>query len=169
VPLANLVRSEQHCVYGLLVAATHVELRRLYDYARDGLGGTYLPEAVLVQTLDGKWLPALCYLAPDMEAGPVAGDYLDRIVGAARQHGFPDWYVARLESFRSKATRRPYAGEALRRPRTEAGPGVEVLTGPVVLSLPTVPRCKVPAAALVRVAPGRSLLTFSDRINSTAQ
>jgi hypothetical protein len=100
-PLANLVRSEERCVYGIVATATHAELGRLYDYARQGLGGTYLPEAVLVQTADGKWLPALCYIAPDMAPGPAAPDYIDRIVGPARHHGFPGWYVARLEGFRT--------------------------------------------------------------------
>jgi hypothetical protein len=40
-PLANLVRSEERCVYGIVATATHAELRRLYDFAREGLGGTY--------------------------------------------------------------------------------------------------------------------------------
>ena len=99
-PLANLVRAEQHCVYGIVATATHDELRRLYDYARDGLGGTYLPEPVLVETRDGKLRPALCYIAPAMEPRPPTNDYIDRIVGPARVYGFPDWYVARLERFR---------------------------------------------------------------------
>jgi hypothetical protein len=99
-PLANLVRSVQHCVYGIIAPATHEELRRLYDYARDELGCTYLPEAVLVEIRDGKWRPALCYIAPAMDSRPAADDYVERIVGPARLHGFPDWYVARLESFR---------------------------------------------------------------------
>ena len=86
----NLVRSEERCVCGIVATATHTELRRLYDSARQGLGGTYLPEAVMVQTLDGKWLPALCYIAPVMEPGPAPGDYLERIVGPARRHGFPN-------------------------------------------------------------------------------
>ena len=64
--------------------------------------GTYLPEPVLVQTQDGKWLPALCYIAPSREDWPAVPDYIDRIVVPARQHGFPDWYVARLESFRQE-------------------------------------------------------------------
>lgn len=29
-PLANLVRSESHCTYGILVTGTHEELERLY-------------------------------------------------------------------------------------------------------------------------------------------
>jgi hypothetical protein len=98
-PLANLVRSEQHSVYGILVAATHAELGRLYDYARDTLGGTYLPEAVLAETA-GAWRPALCYIAPHLEPGTPSNDYIDRIVTPARQHGFPAWYVACLEACR---------------------------------------------------------------------
>jgi hypothetical protein len=99
-PLANLVRSDRHCVYGIVATATHHELSRLYIYAQDKLGGIYLPEPVLVETLDGKWRAALCYIAPQLEAKPAAHDYIDRIVGPARELGFPEWYVDRLESFR---------------------------------------------------------------------
>lgn len=99
-PRANLVRSDQQCVYGILATTTHQELSRLYAHARDVLGETYLPEAVLVETLDGQWKPALCYIAPSMEPQPVAHDYLDRILGPAKEFGFPGWYLARLESFR---------------------------------------------------------------------
>jgi hypothetical protein len=99
-PLANLVRSEQHCVYGILTAATHAELERLYAYARDGLGGTYLPEAVLAQTVDGRFQPALCYIAHELPDASPSAEYVDRIVVPARHLGFPAWYVERLESFR---------------------------------------------------------------------
>jgi hypothetical protein len=51
-PLATLVRSDQHCVYGIVALGTHEQLRRLYS--QEWLG-TYLPEPVLVETLDGKW------------------------------------------------------------------------------------------------------------------
>jgi hypothetical protein len=100
-PRANLVGSEQHSVYGILATATHAELERLYTHAKDVLGQVYLPEAVLAQTTDGKWRPALCYLAPAMEPRPAANDYIDRIAGPAREYGFPEWYVRRIESFRS--------------------------------------------------------------------
>jgi hypothetical protein len=99
-PLANLVRAEQHSVYGILATATHEQLGRLYDYARDGLGGTYFPEAVLAETLDGTLRPALCYIDPSQEPAPAAGDYVERIVAPARDFGFPDWYLERLERFR---------------------------------------------------------------------
>src|SRR5262245_49544599 len=60
----------------------------------------YLPEPVLVETLDGKWRTAFCYIAPAGESRPASNDHIDRIVGPARQYGFPAWSVARLESFR---------------------------------------------------------------------
>src|SRR5262245_25681661 len=101
-PLANLVRSDQHCVYGIVAPATHEELRRLYSQA---WVGTYVPEPVLVETAAGKWRAALSYIAPAPEPRPAADDYIDRIVGPARQFGFPDWYIARLESFRAAEQR----------------------------------------------------------------
>jgi hypothetical protein len=99
-PSANLIRSDQHCVYGIMVTASHAELARLYAHARDALGEVYLPEAVLAQTLAGLWRPALCYICSDMTSRPADDAYIERIVGAAREFGFPKWYVARLESFR---------------------------------------------------------------------
>ena len=100
-PLANLVRSDQHAVYGIVATGTHDELARLYDHAENVLGGRYLPEPVLVVTESGHWLPALTYIAHSLAEGPVADDYLDRIVGPARAHDFPQWYIDRLESFRA--------------------------------------------------------------------
>jgi hypothetical protein len=99
-PRANLVRSDRDCVYGLLATATHRELGRLYAHAHDVLGETYLPEAVLVETLDGRWRPAMTYLCPEMVSRPADPAYVERIAGPARSLGFPDWYVARIESFR---------------------------------------------------------------------
>ena len=99
-PRANLVPSSEHSVYGVLAEVTHAELARLYAHAKDVLGETYLPHPVLVETAEGGWRPALCYLAPAMAPGPPDAAYVDRIVGPAREHGLPDAYVARLERFR---------------------------------------------------------------------
>jgi hypothetical protein len=100
-PRANLVPSEHGCAYGIVARVTHAELARLYAHARDVLGEVYLPEAVLVQTVAGLWRPALCYLCPDMDPRPADNAYVERIVGPARDFGFPQWYIARLEGFRS--------------------------------------------------------------------
>ncbi len=99
-PRANLVRSEQACVYGVLATATHAELSSLYAHAQDVLGEIYLPEPVLVDTLNGQWRPALCYICPQMEPRPADPAYVERIVKPARELGFPKWYVERLEGFR---------------------------------------------------------------------
>ena len=97
-PPANLVRDDARCVYGILCDATHAELARLYGQE---WVGTYLPEAVLVETAGGPLVPALCYIAPSTAVAPASGDYIDRIVDAARTHGFPAWYIERLERFRA--------------------------------------------------------------------
>ena len=103
-PLANLVRSERHCVYGILASGTHEELERLYGrYVHDELGAIYLPEAVLCEKLDGALVPALCYIAPASESAPATDAYLDRIIDPARAFGFPAWYLDRLESFRARS------------------------------------------------------------------
>jgi hypothetical protein len=99
-PRANLVRSDRACVYWVLATATHAELARLYAHAQDVLGELYLPESVLVETLDGKWRAASCYICPYMEPGVVEAAYVDRIVKPAREFGFPAWYVERLEGFK---------------------------------------------------------------------
>lgn len=98
-PLANLVPSDEHTVYGVIATATHAELERLYDHARSVLGGVYLPRAVVAHTPTGQLEPALCYIAPALEDAPASHDYVMRIARPARQYDFPDWYVARLESF----------------------------------------------------------------------
>jgi hypothetical protein len=97
-PRANLVASERHCVYGVLVEATHAELSRLYAHARDVLGETYLPHPVLAQGRGGAWFPALCYIAPSMVPRQPDPAYVERIVRPAREFAFPEWYLRRLEA-----------------------------------------------------------------------
>jgi hypothetical protein len=99
-PHACITPSDQHSIYGVLVRASHDELGRLYSM--DGVG-VFLPEAVLVQTQSGAMVPALCYIPPAPDNKPADLDYLERLLAAARQHGFPGWYLQRLERFREGA------------------------------------------------------------------
>ena len=99
-PLANLVPSTQSFVYGIVAIASHEELARLYTHAEHVLGGVYLPEPVLVETMDKTWIAALCYIAPDLEPKPATNNYIDKIIGPAKHYNFPDWYLQRLNSFR---------------------------------------------------------------------
>jgi hypothetical protein len=54
-----------------VASGTHEQLRRLYS--QDWVG-TYLPESALVETLDGKWRTAFCYIAPAGEPRPATDD-----------------------------------------------------------------------------------------------
>ena len=102
-PLANLIPAVDDSVcYGILTSATHFELERLYAHAREVLGGAYLPEPVMVGVSDGALVPTLCYIATEMQPRPATNEYIDRIVAPASAHGFPPWYIAKLESFRPK-------------------------------------------------------------------
>lgn len=99
-PIVNLVKSDKECVYGIATTATHDELKHLYDHAQKVLGGNYLPEAVLLQTRDGKWRASLCYIANSIPPKPPTNDYIDTITESAKEYAFPLWYIDKLGSFR---------------------------------------------------------------------
>lgn len=99
-PHANIFRSEQHAVCGILVYPSHQELDRLYSKAGVGV---FLPEAVIVETSDRRLVPAMCYVPPfrKWEAPDLA--YVEQILEAGRGHGFPSWYLSHLRTFLSLA------------------------------------------------------------------
>jgi hypothetical protein len=95
-PHANVFRSAQHSICGILVYPTHEQLNKLYS--RDGVG-IFLPEAVVVE-IEGKGLlPAICYLPPTRGNKPPDVEYLKLLIDAARFHKFPDWYIRRLRGY----------------------------------------------------------------------
>jgi cation transport regulator ChaC len=97
-PRATLVPSEGRSVFGILAKVTHADLEKLYT--KDWFGfGTYLPEAVLVEDSAEHLVPALSYIAWEMEGGSPTHEYLSNVVTAARQFRFPEWYINRLKSF----------------------------------------------------------------------
>ncbi len=98
-PLANLVPEEGFVSYGILTQLNPVELERLYrEHAYKKLGGIYLPEAVLVYTDTRVMIPALTYIAHDMETAKPDPAYVARILGPARDYGFPPQYLAHIAS-----------------------------------------------------------------------
>jgi hypothetical protein len=99
-PRANLYAAPGTCVYGLLAPATHDELSRLYAHAQERLGEIYVPHPVLVQTHEGGWFAALCYLSHTMVERPPDAAYVDRIIEPAREHAFPGWYIDCLAAYR---------------------------------------------------------------------
>ncbi len=97
-PLANVFECAGQTVWGVVASATQEELDRLYEHARNVLGGVYLPCLVPVSTESGTEA-ALCYIAESLPEAPASADYVDRIVRPARELGFPEDYIDRLESF----------------------------------------------------------------------
>ena len=96
-PLANLIPSQRHCVYGIVCQASPRDLLALYGQT---WVGTYWPEAVLVECEGGSIRPALCYISPPRPVEAATSDYIDRIAKPAREYGFPSWYIERIELFR---------------------------------------------------------------------
>lgn len=95
-PHANVFRSPMHSVYGIVVQISHAHLDRMY---RASGVGTFLPEAVLVTTTDGRWLPVMCYMPPSLSDNPPDQPYLKRLIEAAESRGLPLDYIDRLQSF----------------------------------------------------------------------
>ena len=91
--------SDRQCVYGVVVPSSERELAKLYDKSSGMLTAHYFPEPVLVETLDGKWIPSLCYIATSLPEGPVNTRYADAMVKLAEKFKFPAWYVEHLSSF----------------------------------------------------------------------
>lgn len=97
-PRATLVPAPEKSVFGVLARLSHADLDKLY--AKDWFGfGTYLPEAVLVTDAAGKPIPALTYIAWEMEKGVPTAEYIRKVTAVARQFEFPEWYIRHIESF----------------------------------------------------------------------
>ena len=98
-PHANIFRSDQHAICGILVYPSHAELNQMYQ--REGVG-VFLPEAVILETDDFRHLPAICYMPPARGTQPADLAYVARIIECAQEHQFPSWYLNRLESVLSR-------------------------------------------------------------------
>jgi len=130
-PHANIFQSAQHAICGVLVYPSHEELKKLYS--RDGVG-IFLPEAVVVETSNNRMLPAICYMPPGRQDDPADLAYVEHIIKAAREHGFPKWYLNRLKEFRSN----PKVESAA---HTDANPSIERdVQGRLSLAAPHVKR-----------------------------
>ncbi len=88
---ATLVPDPGSRAYGMVFALTHDELERLYS--APGLED-YRAEAVLVRTLEGEALPALCYnLRQAPRSGEANAAYAERLRAVLLRLDFPAEYV----------------------------------------------------------------------------
>lgn len=104
-PRVTLIRVDRSFVYGSIAKLTHDEITKLYEGLEQRFNLKYLPEAVLAQTLDGNFKPALCYIAPYMEERPPESEYIRQLAAAARAIGLPEWYAASVEFFENNTAK----------------------------------------------------------------
>ena len=96
----NVRKRQFASVFGIVTSLIPPELETLYGQeAQSKLGALYLPEPVLVMTSQGYFLPAICYVADTPVTGTPSGQYLETILSACRQYGFPQHYIQHIESF----------------------------------------------------------------------
>src|SRR5262249_41821317 len=106
-PRVNLAPSDRSCVYGSVVTMTHADLTTIYSHLEEHLGLKYLPQAVLSETLDSRFMPALCYIAPHMTTGSADPAYVKQLAECVRAMRLPEWYASYIESFGTEQTEKP--------------------------------------------------------------
>jgi hypothetical protein len=102
-PRPNLVRADRASIFGSLAAVTHRDLASIYGRLQERFGVTYLPEAVLAETLEGTFKPTLCYICPQMEDAPPDPAFLQQLAGCIRSLELPEWYAKYIESLAPEA------------------------------------------------------------------
>ena len=101
-PRATLVPAEGRSVFGVLAQLSHTDLDKLYTKDCFGIG-TYLPEAVLVADAEAHAVPALTYIAWEIEGGTPSAEYLRKMIAVANRFEFPDWYIKHIMSFGARS------------------------------------------------------------------
>lgn len=94
-PWVNLRSAIGDRVHGLVMDVTHEVLDRTYSK----LAAPYLPWPLACTLADGTLEPALCYIAPSMEPGPIDPAHVEALAEGAEFHGFPSDYVSRIRAF----------------------------------------------------------------------
>ena len=98
---ANVIKNGLERVFGIVTQLTYAELDTLYSReAQAKLGAQYMPEPVLLMTVNRHIIPALCYVADDEGTGVASATYIDTILNAARKYNFPQSYIDHIESYR---------------------------------------------------------------------
>lgn len=97
---ATLADAGDGTVYGILANLTHAELSQVYESRSSSIGVVgYVPEPVLVQTRGGKIVAGLTYIASEKATGSPKAGYVEKILEATKNYGFPAWYKAHIERF----------------------------------------------------------------------
>lgn len=92
-PMATLVQSKGDSVHGAIAELSRTEVRTLYS--RDDLKH-YNPVAIEVATKRNTRVPAQAYISKPGEGRKPSVEYLQRVIQAAENLGFPPAYLAKL-------------------------------------------------------------------------
>ncbi len=99
-PIANLAEKEGARAYGLIARLHHDDLNKLYGGDPAALqGSVYLPEAVLVQTADGRAFPAMTYICPALSGAAADPAYITKLIAAAEKLSLPYSYIDQIRAF----------------------------------------------------------------------
>ena len=93
-PMATLVQGEGDFVYGTIAELSLDEVRMLYS--RGDLK-RYYPVDITVSTKGNELVPVLCYISKRGTEQKLSVEYLQRVIQAAKNLGFPPAYLAKLE------------------------------------------------------------------------
>ena len=94
-PWVNLRPAKGSMVHGLVMDVTHAMLDQCYAK----LAARYFPWPVSCDLGELRLEPALCYMAPSMQPGPIDPGHVEALAEGAEACGFPDDYVRRIRSF----------------------------------------------------------------------
>lgn len=100
--VASVIAAQECVTHGLLWTITPAGEKALDRY--EGMaGGHYLKKVVAVHPVDSsEVVEALIYVASNNRPGAPRPGYIEKIIHAACERGFPHEYVAELESWMSK-------------------------------------------------------------------
>ena len=63
--------------------------RRTQHPESNGWRWVFLPEAVIIETTEGRLQPVLCYISPTRNNHPADLEYLGNLIAVATEYGFP--------------------------------------------------------------------------------
>jgi hypothetical protein len=98
---ATLLPRTEARVYGIVTGLTHVDIGTLYA---EPSVMDYRPEAVLVTREDGRQVPALCYLLPQVTGTRRNTTYAVKLLELATTLAFPGAYLATLQRLTQEET-----------------------------------------------------------------
>ena len=92
---ATLVQDSEGRVHGMLMELSHDDIDRLYAEPSVQM---YRPEAMLCETADGRFVPAVCFTLPQPpEPTERNENYGEQLRALCRRLGLPEAYIGSIQ------------------------------------------------------------------------